>query len=416
MMQQKTKPELLAPAKNLERLKTAIQYGADAVYVGGQRYGLRARADNLTGEELTKAVAFAHKRDACVYLTMNAFLHDEDFEGFEDYCHFLEEIELDAVIVSDLGVLRRVKQCSNLPIHLSTQASCLNSYGARLWKQLGVERLIVGRELSVAEGGSVAGKADVDVEMFVHGAMCMAFSGHCTISNFTAGRDSNRGGCSQSCRFAYQIDGEPKLETTKAAHYRSQADSASAVPYMSSMDMAGIAQVPLFFQHGICSLKIEGRMKSSLYVATTCRVYRRLIDAYAEGNWSDALVQEAQQELLSVPHRTYFAGSLETPADSESVFSQAYGNNTGTHSLLGKVLDVGSERITVQLHAPLKKGDVLEFLPFQSSALPLKIDTMFTVLGEPRESMRQDSVVCLPLAQNLSAVEADNVVRLAGSA
>ncbi|TNE43584.1 MAG: U32 family peptidase [Deltaproteobacteria bacterium] len=405
-------PELLAPAKNLERLKTAIRYGADAVYVGGQRYGLRARADNLTDEELEQAVHFAHENDACVYLTMNAFLHDEDFAGFEEYCAFLEHIGLDAVIVSDLGVLRRVQQCSNLSIHLSTQASCLNSYGAKLWKRLGVERLIVGRELSIAEGGHIAQEAGVDVEMFVHGAMCMAFSGHCTISNFTAGRDSNRGGCSQSCRFAYQMNPEPTPETTKASFYRAQADSASTAPFMSSMDMAGIAQIPLFFQHGICSLKIEGRMKSSLYVATTCRVYRRLIDAYASGAWSEALVEEARQELLSVPHRTYFSGSLNTPAGPDSVFEQSHGNNTGTHALLGTVLDVDASRLTIQLHKPLKLGDTLEFLTFTDEPLTHTVDSLLTVLGQSKQAMRQDSVVCLPTTEQLSRVQTDNVVRI----
>ncbi len=170
------KPELLAPAKNLERLKVAVTYGADAVYVGGQKYGLRTRADNFSDYDLEYGVNFAHENDAKVYLTLNAFLHDDDFEGLAEYCQFLESISVDGVIVSDLGVLRVVKRSSNLDIHLSTQASCLNSYAGQMWKQFGVKRLIVGREVSVVEGGAIRAQTGVDVEMFVHGAMCMAFS------------------------------------------------------------------------------------------------------------------------------------------------------------------------------------------------------------------------------------------------
>ncbi len=208
---------------------------------------------------------------------------------------------------------------------------------------------------------------------------------------------------------------DPTPETTKASFYRSLAEEAPVTPFMSSMDMAGIAQVPLFFQHGICSLKIEGRMKSSLYVATTCRVYRRLIDAYAAGAWSDELLDEARRELLAVPHRTYFSGSLDAPAGPDSVFEQSQGNNTGTHALLGTVLDVDESRLTLQLHKPLKLGDTLEFLTFTDEPLTHTVDSMSTVLGKSKQTMRQDSVVCLPGSEQLRRVQTDNVVRIVSS-
>ncbi len=405
------KPELLAPAKNLERLKVAVKYGANAVYVGGQKYGLRARADNFTDAEIQEAVRFAHSNDAKVYLTLNAFLHDDDFAGLEDFCHFLESIELDAVIVSDLGVLRRVRQCCNLDIHLSTQASCLNRYAAQLWKAQGVKRLIVGRELSVAESGHIREQATIDVEMFVHGAMCMSYSGHCTISNFTAGRDSNRGGCSQSCRFSYQLEqGQPaSLPTAKSM--RAKAENASVTPFMSSKDLSGLEQIGLFFQHRICSLKIEGRMKSSFYVATTCKIYRRLIDAYAAGEWDDSLLQDAQEELLAIPHRDYFSGSLEQPAGPDSVYSQSQGNNTGTRKYLGIVLDTTPDRIVVRLTAPLSVGDHIEIVPFAKAPISWKVDKLFSVRKEPLTSIRQDGVVCLPRTEKLQCVDKLNVVR-----
>lgn len=391
------KPELLVPAKNLERLKVAIAYGADAVYLGGQKYGLRARADNFTDSELALGVEFAHQHNAKVYITLNAFLHDGDFEGLADYCQFLSAIGVDGVIVSDLGVIRVIKNSSNLNIHLSTQASCLNSYAGRLWKQMGVKRLIVGRELSIAEAGLIREHSGIDVEMFTHGAMCMAYSGHCTISNFTAGRDSNRGGCIQSCRLPYQLESEGKQQE-------------NLVTFMSSRDLWGIYQIGEFFNHQICSLKIEGRMKSSFYVALTCKVYRKLIDAYAAGKLNAAMLQVAAAELQSIPHRDYFSGSLETPAGQDSVFGQLSGINTGTHQYLGIVLDATPQEIIVKLVEPLAIGDEIEIIPFEGEAIRCKVDLLLSVTGDRINSMRQDSVVRIPKID--APISVQNVAKL----
>ncbi|MEQ8757016.1 MAG: U32 family peptidase [Coleofasciculus sp. G1-WW12-02] len=391
------KPELLAPAKNLERLKVAIAYGADAVYLGGQNYGLRARADNFTDSELAQSVAFAHQHDAKIYVTLNAFLHDADFEGLIDYCQFLESMGVDGVIVSDLGVIRVVQRNSNLPIHLSTQASCLNSYSALLWKKMGVKRLIVGRELSIAEAGLIGEQSGIDVEMFAHGAMCMAYSGHCTISNFTAGRDSNRGGCIQSCRLPY--------------HLQSHDDKAdNLVSFMSSRDLWGIYQIGDFFNHNICSLKIEGRMKSSFYVALTCKVYRQLIDAYAVGTLDEQLLSQAAAELQSIPNRDYFSGSLETPADKNSVFGQLSGINTGTHCYLGMVMDTTSQEIILRLIEPLAVGDKIEIIPFHGEPIGWQVNQIFSMTGERLESMRKDSIVRLPKPDD--SVRSHNIAQL----
>ncbi len=391
------KPELLAPAKNLERLKVAITYGADAVYVGGQKYGLRARADNFSESELEQAVAFAHSHSAKVYVTLNAFLHDADFEGLEEYCQFLESIGIDAVIVSDLGVVRVIRNCSNLNIHLSTQASCLNSYAGLLWQKFGVSRLIVGRELSIAESGLILEKTGIDVEMFVQGAMCMAYSGHCTISNFTAGRDSNRGGCIQSCRFPYQVE------------------NREPVTFMSSKDLWGIYQVGEFFEKKICSLKIEGRMKSSFYVAMTCRAYRQAIDAYAAGEFTPEFIEQIAAELESIPHRDYTSGSLETPANFNSVYGQLSGNNTGTHDYLGIILATTSDKIVLQLFEALAMGDEIEVIPVKGKLIQYQVNQLFSVAGESLTKMRKDSVVCLPKVEELDEVKPLNVVRVARS-
>lgn len=384
------KPELLAPAKNLERLQVAVTYGADAVYVGGQSYGLRARADNFSHEDLRQGVAFAHRHNARVYVTLNAFLHDDDFAGLPEYCQFLEAIGVDAVIVSDLGVIRTLRQCSTLTIHLSTQASCLNAYAAQLWKQTGIQRLIVGREVSIADAHAIHAETGLEVEMFIHGAMCMAYSGHCTISNFTAGRDSNRGGCIQSCRLPYQL--EPL-----APQPADTSPEPELVTFMSSRDLWGIHQIPAFFHHQICSLKIEGRMKSSFYVAMTCKVYRRLIDAYADGVLTPALLDWATAELQSVPHRDYCSGSLETPAGPNSVFEQLAGVNVGTHHYLGLVVDTTADDVVVHLMEPLAVGDEIEVIAAHThKPLRWQVTQMTSIVGEPRSSMRQDSLVRLP--------------------
>ena len=395
------KPELLAPAKNLERLKVAIAYGADAIYLGGQNYGLRARADNFTDRELEQAVVFAHQHNAKIYVTLNAFLHDVDFVGLAEYCQFLESIGVEAVIVSDLGVIRAIRNSSNLNIHLSTQASCLNSYAGLLWKEMGVKRLIVGRELTIAEAGTIREKSGIEVEMFTHGAMCMAYSGHCTISNFTAGRDSNRGGCIQSCRLPYHLETEEK-----------KADDL--VTFMSSRDLWGIYQIGEFFQHQICSLKIEGRMKSSFYVGLTCKIYRQLIDAYAVGTLNAEMLQLAAQELQSVPNRDYFSGSLETPAGRDSVFGQLSGINTGTYEYLGLVIDTTPEEIVLRLVEPLRVGEEIEIIPFAGEAIRGKVDRLFSITGERVQFMRQDSIVRIPkfaAATNTENIAKYNVVR-----
>ena len=394
------KPELLAPAKNLERLKVAVTYGADAVYVGGQKYGLRTRADNFSDYDLEYGVNFAHENHAKVYLTLNAFLHDHDFEGLAEYCQFLESIGVDGVIVSDLGVLRVVKRSSNLDIHLSTQASCLNSYAGQMWKQFGVKRLIVGREVSVVEGGAIRGQTGIDVEMFVHGAMCMAFSGNCTISNFTAGRDSNRGGCIQSCRFPYEL--------------REKRDDR-LVTFMSSKDLWGIHQVGGFFEHQICSLKIEGRMKSSFYVAVTCRAYRQAIDAYGEGRLTPEMLNQIVAELESIPHRDYDSASLESPAGSDSVYKQLE-SSRGTHEYLGIVMETTSESIVLQLVESVALGDEIEIIPVHGEIMRWQLSQLVSVVGDRLEKMPAGNVVCIPKAvapEILNNVEKLNVVRVA---
>jgi putative protease len=233
----------------------------------------------------------------------------------------------------------------------------------------------------------------------------MAYSGHCTISNFTAGRDSNRGGCIQSCRFPYHMQAEGHQTGTQP------------VTFMSSKDLWGLQQVEDFFKNQICSLKIEGRMKSSFYVAMACKAYRQLIDNYAEQQiLSDALLQQAAQELRSAPHRDYCSGSLAAPAAMDSVYETLDGINTGSHQYLGLVLDTNDEHIVLRLFMPLAVGDEVELVPFRGEPLRCRIERLRSVAGDNLQAMRQDSVVCIPRADAMNDIARLNVVRIAQAA
>jgi putative protease len=395
------KPELLAPAGSLEKLKVAVLYGADAVFFSGQKYSLRARADNFTNEELREGVAFAQKHGVKTYITLNAFLHDEDLEGLGEFCQFLDELGVTAVIVSDLGVIDVVQRSSKLNVHLSTQASCLNTASASFWKRQGVERIVLGREVSIQEAADIKREAGLEVEMFIHGAMCMAYSGNCVISNYTAGRDSNRGGCIQSCRFQYQ---QINPKTGKAA------DSF----FMSSKDMSGVEYVPDFCRAGIDSLKIEGRMKSLFYVASLCRAYRRAIDLYTSGEAFTQEMVDLNAEVSSVPHRDYFAASFVEPAGALSTFQDRQGTmNAGSHLFTGVVLEKNERYAAVRLYAPIHPEKRVEIVPFRGAPIPVPATEVYDLTGNRLTSPRQDCVVCIPLDEQLAHVEPLNIVRTA---
>jgi len=405
------KPEILAPAGNLERLKVAVLYGADAVYVGGQKYGLRARADNFTDVELERGVLFAHQRGAKVFITLNAFLHDEDFEGLPEYCKFLESIEVDAIIASDLGVIRCIKKHSNLRIHLSTQQSCLNALSALVWKSLGVSRIVVGREVSIKEAGEMIETTGLEIEMFAHGALCMAYSGNCTISNYTAGRDSNRGGCIHSCRFDYGQTLDDATSNTALRVLNTNEASTVHSSFMSSKDLMGLDQIPDFLQFGIHSLKIEGRMKSAFYVATACRVYRRIVDAYADGSLTEELLLTARTELSAVPNRGFISGSLEKPAGEDSVDTRGDATSSGTHKYQGMVIESDSEKIVLRLFAPLSVGDTIDLLAHNSDTIHHRVEELTFLTGKRVSNAKQENVVCIPKTENLKSVAPLTIVR-----
>ncbi|RMD85091.1 MAG: U32 family peptidase [Candidatus Dadabacteria bacterium] len=383
MISSKGKPELLAPAGNLQKLKTAILYGADAVYFSGQRYGLRAAADNFTDFELCEAIDFCHRYGAKAYITINAYLQDEDLEGLEDFCKFLASHKADGVVVSDPGVASLVKGCSDLKLHLSTQVSCLNTDAAILWKEMGIERIILGREVSISDAAEIKRLTGLEVEIFIHGSMCSSYSGFCTISNYTAGRDSNRGGCVHSCRFKYEV--KPLQGETTTTHF------------MSSKDMIGIEHVKEAATLGIDSLKIEGRMRSALYIATACKAYRRVIDSVMENTEALEALNTALRELNSFPHRDYYSNPFDGKVSQDSIYYDGTPTiKNATSSYAGVVIDCSEKLAAIKLYQKVSTGDALEVVHPKASPFKFKASNMLNILNEPIDTAQQDTIVKVP--------------------
>ena len=318
-------PELLAPAGDLEKLQVAIAYGADAVYLGGKEFGLRAFAGNFSLEEIAEGLAFAHARGARVYVTVNIFPHNEDLEGLPEYLQGLQEIGVDAVIVSDPGVLSLVKESApGLPIHLSTQANTTNWAAAKFWRDQGVERIVLARELSLREVNEIRDKAGVDLEIFIHGALCISYSGRCLLSNYMAHRDSNRGQCAQACRWQYSL-----VEEKRPGQYFPIEEDERGTYVFNSQDLCLIEHIPELVASGAVSFKIEGRMKSVHYVATVVRTYREALDTYLANPAGFRFKPEWKAEIAKVSHREYTTGFYlgQPTGKEESFLSSAYVRN-----------------------------------------------------------------------------------------
>jgi putative protease len=382
-------PELLSPAGSLDKLKTAILYGADAVYCAGQDYGLRAAADNFTRPQLIEGVEFAHARGAKVYVVLNGFLHDQDLRELPDFIRFLKHIGVDAVIVSDPGVAMLVHEHGPIPLHVSTQASVLNREGVLAWQELGAVRVVLGREVTIHDAGTLQRTTGVEMELFVHGAMCMAYSGHCTISNFTQGRDSNRGGCAHSCRFSYDISFD-------------QACSETAY-FMSSKDLEGLLALPQFVKEGIVSLKIEGRMKSELYAASTARIYRQALDYWKEhGSFEAAPWEKWKAEISKLPHRDATTASLLAPADASSIFDERDHVDT-PWGLAAVVVSADARKgLLLDCRATFGPGAWLELLPFRGEAIRLQTQELLTADFLPLERTKPSSLIRLPWVEGVA--------------
>ena len=317
--------ELLSPAGNFDKLRTSLLYGADAVYLSGFKFGLRSGNDNFDLPDLKRAVDYAHMLNKRVYVTLNSFMHQSDMPALLEFIRYLDSISVDAAIISDIGVAAMVLENSKIKIHVSTQASVVNHQHGRVWKDFGAKRIVVGREISLKEAALIKEKNDIEVEVFCHGAMCMSYSGHCTISNYTAGRDSNRGGCIQSCRHYYDIESNDKSDNKT---------------FMSSKDLMGLLKMREIYELGIDSIKIEGRMKSQMYAATSSLAYSKVLQALKENQEPD--FEKWAAELEKLPHRGYTDGSLETYAAEQSIYID-HSQDDDLYAQSGYVVDMVNE-------------------------------------------------------------------------
>ncbi len=350
------KIELLAPAGSLKKLKTAIDFGADAVYAGGKEFSLRAYADNFTLEELAEGVKYCHERGKKIYVTVNIFPKNGDFITAEGYFKELYEIGVDAVLITDAGLLSLCKKVApKLPIHLSTQANTLNKYTVEFWGSQGVERVVLARELAFSDIKEISEhNPNVELEAFVHGAMCVSYSGRCLLSNYLDGRDANRGKCVQACRWNYHI-----TEASREGAPLTMEEDERGTYILNSKDLNMLSFIPDLIEAGIVSFKIEGRMKSEYYLATIVNAYRRAIDAYINGNFND-VIEELQKEVIKVVHRDYT--TAYALGENPKTIAYESGQNGGTHEFIAIVEGADNGYATVEMRNRFKKGDILEVL------------------------------------------------------
>ena len=358
----KNKPELLAPAGDLERLKVAFHYGADAVYFGGPAFGLRANAINFTFEEMKEAANYAHKIGKKVYVTVNIVLHNKEAELLEDYLKKIEETGIDAIIVSDPYVIKKARECTNLEIHLSTQQSTINYEAVKFFKEQGVTRIVLGRECSKTEIKEIIERIPIEIEMFIHGAMCAGYSGRCVLSNYLTDRDANRGGCSQICRWDFDlldengriIEGDKKFT-------------------LCSKDLSLLKYIPEMIDMGITSFKIEGRMRSIYYIATIVSVYRKVIDAYLNDPEHYIYNKELEKILRACANRD----SVPQFFDGEYGNECSYYNGreeVSNQDFLGLIKSYENGIATVEQRNYFQKGDIVEIFGPKHEDITYTID------------------------------------------
>lgn len=379
--------EILAPAGNPEKLRVALSYGADAVYLGGYLFGLRSAAGNFSIKDIEKSISYAHKRNKKVYMTLNTFPKNEELKEIEEYLKIIKNIELDALIIADPGVFSLAREITNIPIHISTQSSVTNHKSVSLWKNQGVKRIILARELSIKEAKYIREKVDIELEMFIHGSMCMSYSGKCTISNYTVFRDANRGGCVNSCRWDYTLYKDQGIELEK--------ENPISSYIMNSKDLQAILQIPEMIEAGVSSFKIEGRMKSFLYVASTISVYRDVIDTYLEKGYLPLDKQKKWfNQINSIPNRSFTTGFLENRAKKESVL---YDNKKPKDIVkyIGIVLKTLKDKILVDVKNTILKGDEVKLLGFDGKVYFLKIKTIQGIDGEYLDKINANNIAFL---------------------
>ena len=394
-MKLKTKSlELLVPAGNYEKLEIAVHYGADAVYLAGKDFSLRNFSGNFTEKELEQAMAFARERDVKVYVACNIYSRDDDHPALDDFLAFLKHLQPDGLIVSDPGiVLSARKQVPEIPLHLSTQASTTNSRAAAFWKEQGVTRINVARELSLEEIKGISTSVAMEIEAFVHGAMCISYSGRCLLSSFMENRDGNRGMCCHPCRFSYTV-----MEAKRPGQYYPLAEDQRGTYIFNSRDLCMIEHLPKMIDVGITSMKIEGRMKGINYLASVVKVYRAAIDAYLSDPGNYKVEPFWVEELERVNNRGYGTGFYL--GDADNTRPNYAGNLASSHRFIAKVIaSVNSDQVRVLVRNKLFKEDNVEIVTSDGPNLADRIEAIHDADGQPLDYAQPGSRVLLTLHQ-----------------
>ena len=357
--------EVLSPAGDLERLKWALMYGADAVYIGGYNYSLRANANNFSIEDITEGVEFAHSLGKKVYVTVNILFHNEDLEGLTEYLTTLSDIGVDAFIVSDLAVIKRIRELNLKPeIHISTQESSVNKLAVKFWESVGATRVVLGRECSKEDILDIKNNTNAELEVFIHGAMCTSYSGRCVLSNYVTKRDSNRGGCSQVCRFIFKMDEYDDFQ-------------------IASKDLSMIDHIPELVDMGVASLKIEGRMRSMYYIATVVNTYKNVVTLYKEGKLTNELMEYYKRVLNRLSNREnksqFFSGDVGA---SDQYYTGR--KEVSNQDFLGVVLDYADGVMKIEQRNNFKVGDTIEV--FGPNTHPTKV-VVESIINEDEESV-----------------------------
>ena len=380
------KPELLAPAGDLERLKVAFQYGADAVYFGGPAFGLRANAINFTFEEMKEAANYAHNLGKKVYVTVNIVLHNKEADKLEEYLKQIERTGIDAIIVSDPFVIEKAKECTNLEVHLSTQQSTINYEAANFFYKQGITRIVLGRECSKEEIKEIIDKVPVEIETFIHGAMCAGYSGRCVLSNYLTDRDANRGGCSQICRWDFDLLDENNNVIEGDKQFT-----------LCSKDLSLLRHIPEMIEMGITSFKIEGRMRSIYYIATVVSIYRKVIDSYLNDKENYQYDAELEKTLRACANRDsvpqFFNGKYGTDC--------SYYNGrveVSNQDFLGIIKSYDDGIATIEQRNYFKKGDIVEIFGPKHDVITYTIDKIIDEDGNEIDIVRHPrQIVKIPI-------------------
>jgi putative protease len=383
------KPEILAPAGDLERMKAAIQYGADAVYLGDPRFSLRNRAGKFGPDGLAEAVRYSHERGVKVYVTVNIFARNSDLPDIREQISVLNDIKPDAVIISDPGVFMMFREkAPGIDIHVSTQAHITNAESARFWEKMGARRLILSRELSVDEIREIAEGTDIELEAFVHGSVCLSYSGKCYLSSFMASRGANAGECTNSCRWKYAL-----VEEKRPGQYFPVMEDSRGAYVMNSRDLCLIDHLPLLAGAGVSGFKIEGRMKGIHYAAGVTRVYREAVDLIDDPKKYQSNLARWHAELSYFGVRGYTTGLLF--AGNEDLYNFTGEGEAPEAEVVGTIIDIKGSMAKVLLKAKLSLGDTIEFMTARAEGRPVSVAALKYEDGIAAVSAQADEIVLL---------------------